>query len=106
MRVDEIREIVKLTIDELLNGDTDDTYQKAKIIVEYELKSFFNSDSNNNNVGKILNHLMEDDYIDIIFLYYRDGKTLEFIADYYNKDTTTIIRNRKRLIMEIYKLMQ
>lgn len=105
MRVDEIREIVKLTINELLNGDTDDTYQKAKIIVEYELKSFFNSDSNN-DIGKILNHLMTDDYIDIIFLYYRDGKTLEYIADYYNKDTTTIIRNRKRLIMEIYELMQ
>lgn len=105
MRVDEIREIVKLTINELLNGDTDDTYQKAKIIVEYELKTFFNSDSNN-DIGKILNHLMTDDYIDIIFLYYRDGKTLEYIADYYNKDTTTIIRNRKRLIMEIYELMQ
>lgn len=105
MRVDEIREIVKLTINELLNGDTDNTYQKAKIIVEYELKTFFNSDSNN-DIGKILNHLMTDDYIDIIFLYYRDGKTLDCIADYYNKDTTTIIRNRKRLIMEIYELMQ
>lgn len=38
---------------------------------------------------------------DIIFLQYRDAKTLEWIAEYFNVDVSTIKRNKKRLIYKI-----
>lgn len=102
MKASEIREIVRMTIEELITiSPISFNYQLIKDIVERELKEFFNG-GKNHYVGKILNNLYDDDYIDIIFLSYRDGKTLEWIAEYYDKDVSTISRQRKRLIVEIY----
>ena len=107
MKAEEIREIVRMTIDELLNANVlslNVAYPKIKGIVESELISFFNGNKNQ-RMSRILNQLYDDEYIDVIFLYYRDGKTLEWIAEYMDKDVSTITRNRKRLITEIYNLL-
>ena len=105
MRIEEIREIVRITIEELLNANAlTDSYPRVRQIVEHELRTFFSGECN--RIGKILNRLSDDKYIDIIFLYYRDNKTLEFIAEYFDRDVTTVSRNKKRLILAIYTLLQ
>lgn len=106
MRVEEIREVVKITIEELLDANAlSDPFPRIKQIVEHELSLFFNS-SSRSKIGSILNQLSDDEYIDIIFLYYRDNKTLDFIAEYFDRDVTTISRNKKRLILSIYTMLK
>ena len=106
MRVEEIREVVKITLEELLNANAlSDPFSRIKQIVEHELGLFFNS-SSKSKIGSILNQLSDDEYIDIIFLYYRDNKTLDFIAEYFDRDITTISRNKRRLILAIYNLLK
>lgn len=107
MRVEEIREIVKMTIEELLNDNAlTDPFPRIKQIVEHKLRLFFNTNKDGTNIGYVLNQLSDDEYIDIIFLYYRDNKTLNFIAEYFDRDITTISRNKKRLILSIYTILK
>lgn len=43
-----------------------------------------------------------DPYMDIIVFYYRDRMTIEQIAESYKVDTSTIVRNKRRLCLAIY----
>ena len=54
-----------------------------------------------NRIDRILKKFKSDKYIDIIKLKYFENKTQQDIAAYFEKDTTTIWRNNKRLINEI-----
>lgn len=54
-----------------------------------------------NRIDRIINKFKSDKYIEIVKLKYFEGKTQQDIADYFDKDTTTIWRNNKRLINEI-----
>ena len=36
---------------------------------------------------------------------YGDGVTLERIAEYYERDVTTVSRNKRRLVLEISKML-
>ena len=54
-----------------------------------------------NRIDRILKKFKSDKYIEIIKLKYFENKTQQDIADYFEKDTTTIWRNNKRLINEI-----
>lgn len=108
MTPEQVREIVNITIDELLKRKVLDIekYQNILRAVEVNLYSYF--DGTNKNCIKfshLLNSISDDPYIDIIYLQYRDGKTLEWIAEYFNKDVSTIKRNKKRIILDIYKLL-
>lgn len=110
MTPEQIREVVKMTIEELtasklLNVEKIN-YEGVLNYVEEKLHSFFYTNINNKSVDYALNNLSNDVYIDIIFLQYRDGKTLEWIAEYMDKDVRTILRNKKRLILKIYELLE
>ena len=107
MTPEQIREIVKITIEELTDKKLlkSDNYTVILKKVELALDHFFNNVGNAKKVGYALNQLSDDPYIDIIFLQYRDDKTLEWIAEYYDKDISTIKRNKKRLILSIYELL-
>lgn len=106
MTPEQVREIVKITIDELTKAKLlqTDSYQAVLKIIEPKLSKFFNGD--NNGISTILTQLYDDPYIDIIFLQYRDAKTLEWIAEYFKVDVSTIKRNKKRLIYKIYELLE
>ena len=107
MTPEQIREIVKMTLDELTQRKLiKDEYPVILNEVERKLKSFFNSRGDGYNIGHALNQLSDDPYIDIIFLQYRDGKTLERIAEYMEVEVRTILRNKKRLIYKIYELLE
>lgn len=104
MRAEEIREIIKLTIDELIDRKVVklDSYDYVLEHVSTGLTAYFNGE-NDTKISKALKLLSDDYYIDIIYLQYRDDKTVEWIAEYFNKDTRTILRNKKRLIYRIYE---
>ena len=102
----EVREIVRITIDEILERKLFkvDSYQYISGVVGVHLTNFFNG--TNNKVSHALRQLSSDPYIDIIYLQYRDGKTLEWIAEYMERDVSTVKRNKKRLITKIYELLE
>ena len=105
MNTEQIREIVRLTLEELINNKVVklDNYDYVLEYTSKELTEFFDNSDNKPKVSAALKSLSDDYYIDIICLQYRDGKTIEWIAEYFEKDTSTILRNKKRLIYKIYE---
>lgn len=101
MSPEEIREIVKITLDELEQRKYVDVNKR----VSGKLTEFFN-DEGGSDVFTALIKLANDPYLDIIYSHYRDGLTLEAIADKLEKDVSTIKRNKKRLILKIDKLLE
>ena len=107
MTPDQIREIVKVTLDELTARKLiKDDYPYILKDVEKKLLDFFNNNGDGNGVSTALKQLLDDPYIDIIFLQYRDGKTVEWVAEYMDVEVRTIMRNKKRLINRIYELLE
>ena len=107
MTQEQVREVVKITIDELTKRKLlqIESYQTILRAVDVNLYRYFDNKGEGTNISYALHVLADDPYIDIIYLQYRDGKTLEWIAEYFNKDVSTIKRNKKRLIQDIYKLL-
>lgn len=107
MTQDQIREVVKMTLDELTQRKLiKDEYTFILPVVEKKLHEFFNNRGDGNGISYALNQLSDDQYIDIIFLQYRDSKTLEWVAEYMDVEVRTIMRNKKRLICRIYELLE
>lgn len=100
-----IREIVKLTLDELtLRGQYKPVnYQAVLHELEPKLKKHFCVEQNK-ALHNALCQLRDDSYIDIIYMIYRDDMTIEGISEYYEKDVTTIKRNKKRLLYKLFEL--
>lgn len=103
MTNEEISQIVKITLDELeARHMIKDSYQSILRVVDKRLYSFF-AGAKDADVSHALRQLSDEPYLDIIYLQYRDEKTIEWIAEYFNKDTSTIKRNKKKLINNIYE---
>ena len=104
-----IREVVKMTLDELIERKLIEInkikYNAMLQVVEKRLNSFFTTTKKDMGISNALRSLSDDEYIDIIFLQYRDCKTLEWIAEYLGREVGTIKRNKKRLIMKIYEMI-
>lgn len=107
MTPEQVREVVKITLDELTARKQINThsYQSVLKVVDVRLYKFFKG-TKDKQLSYILNQLSDDSYIDIIYLQYRDGKTLEWIAEYMTVDVSTIKRNKKRLINKIYEQLE
>jgi len=103
---EEIREIVKITLDELSQRKQyrPADYSAVLRVIDVRLYKYFRG-AKDAELRQVLNRVSDDPYIDIIYLQYRDGKTLEWIAEILDKDTSTIKRNKKRLIMSIYEAL-
>lgn len=56
-------------------------------------------------IDRVIKKLEEDEYYPIIKLKYFKGKNIEQIAEIMNKDTSTISRNKNRLINELRPLL-
>ena len=104
MTPEEIREVVKIVLDELSQRKQYKPVNYSAVLqaVDKRLYKYFRG-GRDAELRQVLNHISDDAYIDIIYLQYRDGKTLEWIAEILDKDTSTIKRNKKRLIMTIYE---
>lgn len=100
----EIREIVRITLEELTAKSTEvKTYQDVLRVMDKKLYSYFESgDYSSNKLFRILND-ESDPYICVIYYQYRDRQTIEWIAEYLHKDVSTIKRNKKRIITKMYE---
>lgn len=107
MTPEQIREIVKYTLDELTARKLiKDDYAIILNVVEKKLRAFFNDKGDCKGVSYALNQLSDDKYIDVIFLQYRDEATIEWIAEALDVEVRTIMRNKKRLVKRIYELLE
>ncbi len=107
MTYEQIREVVKITLDELTQRKLiKDDYSVILSVVERKLIDFFSNKGDGNGISYAIKCLSHDPYIDIIFFQYRDGKTLEWISEVMSVDVSTIKRNKKRLISKIYELLE
>lgn len=106
MTQEQIVEIIKLTLDELDNRHMlVDPYKNILRVVDERLYKYFDG-AKDSALTRALRELSDDQYIDIIYLQYRDTYTVESIAAYYDKDTSTIKRNKRRLIKKIYEVIR
>ena len=108
MTTEQIREIVRLTLEELINNKVIkvDSYDHVLDQVSKKLTEFFNDKSSDTKISNALRSVSDDYYVDIIYLQYRDERTIEWIAEYFGRDESTILRNKKRLIYKLYEEMK
>lgn len=104
----EIKTLINTTINEtikelkkqgLLNLDQYQRYAEAQA----RLFAYYQNDLQDEEITKALLRLKNDRYIDIIPLFYYAQNSIEHIASLYDVDTSTIVRNKKRLCLEISK---
>ena len=100
----EIRAIVECTVDELLNrdllkedGNLNYQFMSAK------LEEYFKK-PRSERIKRALDNIRDDPYYKIIPEYYKFHRTLTWIAVDRQCDRVTIARNKKRLVLELYKM--
>ena len=102
----EVQEIILMTLRELRRQDMlKDNYSVIIRKIEPVIKEYFLR-KNNKKIEYFLRDYSDDPYIDVIYLHYRDGITLERIAGILDKDTSTVKRNKKRLMTEMYNMLE
>lgn len=108
MTPEEIKEVVSIALDELITRKliNPEKYQYILQGMDKRLYSFFNNKGDSAGVKYVLRQLSDDPYIDVIYMQYRERHTLERIAEYMEKDVRTIKRNKKRLIIQMYNLLE
>lgn len=102
-----INETVKATISQLreeglIKGEEYTAYQRTEMILQMypDLKKSQQPHTKKliKRVDHALKDLETDKYYEIIRLFYFENKTREYIAEYFNTTTTTISRNKNRLV--------
>ena len=78
-------------------------YESTQNLLKAHFDAIKEGEPGNPEVYQALESLSQDEYHNIIYLYYYKGMTIEGIAEAYDCDPTTIQRNKKRLCIEISK---
>lgn len=102
---EDIKEVINLTINELQQGGL--LKDKSDYIygnVAERLKRYYRS-GDDKALEQVLKDIQDDIYINVIPLYYKNRYTIEAIAEMYNVNTSTIVRNKKRLCIMIYTML-
>lgn len=103
MTENEIKKIVSYTVDDLLD--------KSMIVKDDELSYQFMSrrlirhytQAADEKITNTLLGLKNDPYYDVIPLFYKNNKTITAISVTLHCDRATVSRNKKRLVLELYK---
>lgn len=103
----EIQRIIELTVKKSIaefkkNGLLKDTENVAYSDASAILSSYYKTDKKDASITYAIQGIRFDPYARIISMYYEQGKTLETIAEELGVDISTIVRNKKRLCLEIY----
>lgn len=103
MNEQEIQKIIDMTIknlkkNNLLRDSNDIIYKETG----NELFRYFRG-VEDEKIKQALADLEHDDYIQVLYLYYRDNIKTEVIAEQLKVDFSTVMRNKKRLVLEVYK---
>ena len=100
MDKNEVKEIVRETINELMRQDRlkdNDYAEAARMIGDYY------AGKGTPETAEAVKAISTDAYFKIIPSYFRDGKTIEQLAIAFDCEVTTISRNKKRLCLEILR---
>ena len=102
-----IENIVKETIrqlirDGLLKSPQDIAYRE----ITARLRQYYKDGETDPDLYRAIEKLAEDPYSKILPLYFRYGYTIEAIAEALDVDVTTITRNKKRLSIKIYEILE
>lgn len=90
--------VAALKRDGVLKDGKEKTYSE----VSYLLTSYYQGGEKIPKMEKALDTVKDDSYFAIIPKYYEKGIKIEMIAQQMGVDISTIVRNKKRLCMEIY----
>lgn len=74
--------------------------------VSKRLYAYYKNGEKDRKIKRALQDFKDDLYICVIPFYYKDGYTIENIAEMMNIDTSTVVRNKKRLCLSIYGLIE
>lgn len=102
----EIKKIVNVTVNQLLKDNmlkySDSViYDKmSESLREYYVKG------DNELLKLALDVVSTDPYYELLEMYYRDNITLEQIADVKYLDISTVVRNKKRLCIKLFEIME
>lgn len=111
MTEDQLVQIIQKTVEEtigqlrkqgLLRSVSDLSYKKASEM----LLGFYADGEGRRDIADAVKAFEHDKYIKIIPLYYYYHYTLEEIAEEYGVEVSTISRNKKRLALGIYNLIE
>lgn len=103
----EIKKYINLAIEQtiaeykkagLIKSSDDATYKEASDI----LFGYYQQEKPAAEITYAIMCERFDPYFRVVEMYYRDGQTIESIAEKYGVDTSTIVRNKKRLCLAIY----
>ena len=102
-----VQEIVNETIRQLkrnglLKSVTDMAYHEATVM----LKNYYKNYEQDKAITAALKKIESDPYFKIIPLYFSYGYTIEELAEYYDVEISTISRNKKRLSLNVYNLIE
>lgn len=103
----EIREYINLTVKKSIielkkNGLMKDTENVLYGDATEILTNYYTSGKTEASITYAIQSLRFDPYYRIIPLYFERGYKLESIAEELGVDVSTIVRNKKRLCLEIY----
>ena len=104
----EIRQYIDEAIDRAL--DHKKRHMKESSRVRYAevssiLFNYYREDMEDDDISKALAELRSDAYYEILPLYYSEQMTIENLAVKYGVDISTIVRNKKRLCLELDMLL-
>lgn len=104
-------ELIKATIQEtiaelkragLLKSVSDQAYKDA----QEAIRVYYADGKTDERMTEILRSIRGDRYAKIIPLYFFYGYTIEEIAEALDVETSTVSRNKKRLCMKVYNLLE
>ena len=103
----EIEELFDVLIDKfkkkhLIKKTSESIYQE----ISQRLFGYYKYGEVDPKMNKALADFQNDIYINIIPLFYKNRYTIDNIAEIMNCDTSTIVRNKKRLCTAIYLLLE
>lgn len=102
MNKEEIKEVVAETVDYLfLQGKLVDDDMNYKYMSKMLFK-FYKNEIDEEIFREAIREQKKDEWFPIITLYYKDRMTVEGVADELCCDYSTVVRNKKRLVMSIY----
>lgn len=101
-----IKQIVKETIEELKRSGMLKSYSEtAYAEISTILKAYYSDGEIDSEISKALKGIESDPYYKIIPLFFSYEYTIEKIAEVFDVEISTIVRNKKRLCLKIYETL-
>lgn len=105
MTDEEIKKVVRMTVKAMKKEGMTKEFSDV-MFEEMSKKLFYHfNEGYSEDIAKALNDIKTDIYYSIIPMYYGKRMTHETIAEKMGVEVSTITRNKKRLCIEIYRML-